>query len=449
MKRKIYQELLRWKNEKQGKTALLIEGARRIGKSYIVDAFGKNEYKSYILVDFNDMDEELLNVFEHYLPNRDEFFLRLSLYFGVRLYPRESLIIFDEVQQYPKARAAIKYLVKDGRYDFIETGSLVSIKKNVIDIVIPSEEQRIEMFPMDFEEFLWALGDDMTMDFIRRQFDRLEPVGSLHRKMLDYLRQYMIVGGMPQAVEAFVETRDFDIVDETKRGILQLYRNDISKYATKAESKVTSIFDEIPAQLQQHEKKFKLASLQKGARMRDYEDAFFWLNDACVVNLCYNTTAPDIGLRLNRKRTTFKCYLGDTGLLVSHAFDERILARDQLYRKLILNKLEINKGMLVENLVAQMLRVSGHKLYFYSNSDRKSAENRMEIDFLIPKPDLTNRHNICPIEVKSTNRYVTTSLEKFINKFSKQVATPYVLHTSDLKVQEGIVYLPLYMTPLL
>ena len=449
MKRKIYQELLRWKNEKQGKTALLIEGARRIGKSYIVDAFGKNEYKSYILVDFNDMDEELLNVFEHYLPNRDEFFLRLSLYFGVRLYPRESLIIFDEVQQYPKARAAIKYLVKDGRYDFIETGSLVSIKKNVIDIVIPSEEQRIEMFPMDFEEFLWALGDDMTMDFIRRQFDRLEPMGSLHRKTLDYLRQYMIVGGMPQAVEAFVETRDFDIVDETKRGILQLYRNDISKYATKAESKVTSIFDEIPAQLQQHEKKFKLASLQKGARMRDYEDAFFWLNDACVVNLCYNTTAPDIGLRLNRKRITFKCYLGDTGLLVSHAFDERILARDQLYRKLILNKLEINKGMLVENLVAQMLRVSGHKLYFYSNSDRKSAENRMEIDFLIPKPDLTNRHNICPIEVKSTNRYVTTSLEKFINKFSKQVATPYVLYTSDLKVQEGIVYLPLYMTPLL
>lgn len=449
MKRKIYQELLRWKNERQGKTALLIEGARRIGKSYIVDAFGKNEYKSYILVDFNDMDEELLNVFEHYLPNRDEFFLRLSLYFGVRLYPRESLIIFDEVQQYPKARAAIKYLVKDGRYDFIETGSLVSIKKNVIDIVIPSEEQRIEMFPMDFEEFLWALGDDMTMDFIRRQFDRLEPMGSLHRKTLDYLRQYMIVGGMPQAVEAFVETRDFDIVDETKRGILQLYRNDISKYATKAESKVTSIFDEIPAQLQQHEKKFKLASLQKGARMRDYEDAFFWLNDACVVNLCYNTTAPDIGLRLNRKRTTFKCYFGDTGLLVSHAFDERILAKDQLYRKLILNKLEINKGMLVENLVAQMLRVSGHKLYFYSNSDRKLAENRMEIDFLIPKPDLTNRHNICPIEVKSTNRYVTTSLEKFINKFSKQVATPYVLHTSDLKVQEGIVFLPLYMTPLL
>lgn len=449
MRRKIYQELMKWKNEKQGKTALLLEGARRIGKSYIVEDFGKNEYKSYILVDFNDMEEELLNIFEHYLSNRDELFLRLSLHFGVKLYPRESLIIFDEVQQYPKARAAIKYLVQDGRFDYIETGSLISIKKNVTDIVIPSEEQRIEMFPMDFEEFLWALGDDMTMDFVRRQFERLEPLGPLHRKVMDYLRQYMIVGGMPQAVQTYIDTKDFDAVDETKRGILRLYRNDIGKYATKAETRVTSIFDEIPAQLQQHEKKFRLSALRSGARMRDYEEAFFWLDDACVVNLCYNTTAPNIGLRLNRQRTTLKCYFGDTGLLISHAFDERIIAKEQLYRKLMLNKLEINKGMLVENLVAQMLRVSGHKLYFYSNPDRKVAENRMEIDFLIPKPQLTNRHNISPIEVKSTNRYTITSLEKFRVKFAEQSTTPYVLHTSDVKMENGIVFLPLYMTPLL
>jgi len=339
--------------------------------------------------------------------------------------------------------------VQDGRFDYIETGSLISIKKNVTDIVIPSEEQRIEMFPMDFEEFLWALGDDMAMDFVRRQFERLEPLGALHRKVMDYLRQYMIVGGMPQAVQAFVDTKDFDAVDEIKRGILRLYRNDIGKYATKAESRVTSIFDEIPAQLQQHEKKFRLSALRSGARMRDYEDAFFWLDDACVVNLCYNTTAPNIGLRLNRERTTLKCYFGDTGLLISHAFDERIIAKEQLYRKLMLNKLEINKGMLVENLVAQMLRVAGHKLYFYSNPDRKVAENRMEIDFLIPKLQLTNRHNICPIEVKSTNRYTTTSLEKFRIKFAEQSTTPYVLHTSDVKVNNGIVFLPLYMTPLL
>ena len=449
MKRKIYQNLLEWKQKKQGKTALMIEGARRIGKSYIVEEFGRNEYASFILVDFNDMDEELKSIFEHYLSNRDEFFLRLSLYFGVKLITRNSLIIFDEVQQHPKARAAIKYLVKDGRYDYIETGSLISIKKNVTDIVIPSEEQRLEMFPMDFEEFLWALGDNITMDFVRRQFERLEPLGQLHRKTLDYLRQYMIVGGMPQAVEAFVETKDFDVVDEAKRGILRLYRDDIAKYATKAETKVTSVFDEIPAQLQQHEKKFRLSALKSGARMRDYEDAFFWLDDARVVNLCYNTTAPDIGLRLNRKRTTLKCYLGDTGLLISHAFDERILAKEMLYKKLMLNKLEVNKGMLVENLVAQMLRTSGHKLYFYSNSDRKNVENRMEIDFLIPKPNLTNRHNICPIEVKSANNYVTASLEKFRAKYGQQLATPYVLHTSDLKVENGIVYLPLYMTPLL
>lgn len=448
MKRKIYQDLLEWKQKKQGKTALMIEGARRIGKSYIVEEFGRNEYESFILVDFNDMDEELKGIFEHYLSNRDEFFLRLSLYFGVRLITRNSLIIFDEVQQYPKARAAIKYLVKDGRYDYIETGSLVSIKKNVTDIVIPSEEQRLEMFPMDFEEFLWALGDNLTMDFVRRQFERLEPLGQLHRKTLDYLRQYMIVGGMPQAVQAFVETKDFEVVDETKREILRLYRNDIAKYATKAETRVTSIFDEIPAQLQRHEKKFRLSALKAGARMRDYEDAFFWLDDACVVNLCYNTTAPDIGLRLNRKRTTLKCYLGDTGLLISHAFDERILAKEMLYKKLMLNKLEVNKGMLVENLVAQMLRTSGHKLYFYSNSDRKHPENRMEIDFLIPKPNLSNRHNICPIEVKSSNNYVTASLDKFRAKYGQQLATPYVLHTSDVKVEGGIVYLPLYMTPL-
>ena len=449
MKRKIYQDLLRWKNEKKGRTALLVEGARRIGKSYIVEAFGKNEYKSYILVDFNDMETELLEIFEHYLSNRDEFFIRLSLYYGVKLYTRESLIIFDEVQQYPKARAAIKYLVKDGRYDYIETGSLISIKKNVTDIVIPSEEQAVEMFPMDFEEFLWALGDEMTMDFVRRQFHRLEPMGSLHRKVMDLFRAYMIVGGMPQAVQTYVETRDFDLVDEIKRGIIRLYRTDISKYATRAESKVTGIFDEIPAQLQRHERKFRLSALRSDAKMRDYEDSFFWLDDAKIVNITYNTTAPDLGLRLNRQRKTLKCYFCDTGLLISHTFDENIIAREELYKKLILNKLEVNKGMFVENLVAQMLRASGHKLYFYSNSDRDNAVNRMEIDFLIPKAVVTNRHNICPVEVKSTNRYSLTSLQKFRRKFAEQTATPYVLHTSDLKTDDGITYLPLYMAPLL
>lgn len=449
MKRKIYQELLEWKKTSDGRTALLIEGARRIGKSYIVEQFARNEYRSHIIVDFNDMDDELRNIFDQYLPHRDEFFMRLSLHFGVRLYERESIIVFDEIQLCPKARAAIKYLVADGRYDYIETGSLVSIRRNVKDIVIPSEEQAIDMHPMDFEEFLWAMGEDMLMDFARRQLAALQPMGSLHRKTLDLFRQYMIVGGMPQAVEAYVATRSFEEADRMKRNILQLYRNDIAKYAHEAETKVTRIFDDIPSQLQKHEKKFRLASLGANAKMRDYEDAFFWLDDARVVNICYNATEPSVGLRLNMERTTLKCYMGDTGLLISQAFDESGLAEEQLYRKLMLGKLEVNQGMLVENVVAQMLRASGHKLFFFSRSDRDDAANRMEVDFLIRKRSVTSRHNICPIEVKSTTRYTFASLDKFRAKYAEQLGTPYLLHTADLCQKNGIVCLPLYMASLL
>lgn len=449
MKRKIYQDLLDWKNTSKGKSALLIEGARRIGKSYIVREFAKNEYKSYIIVDFNDMDSELLDVFEHYLSHRDDFFMRLSLYFGVRLYERESIIVFDEVQLYPKVRAAIKYLVADGRYDYIETGSLVSIRRNVKDIVIPSEEHAIDMYPMDFEEFLWAMGEDMLMDFVRKQFASLQPMGVLHRKVLDYFRQYMIVGGMPQAVLAYSEKKDFEEVDVIKRDILQLYRNDISKYAFEATTKVTRIFDDIPSQLQKHEKKFRMSSISVSARMRDYEDSFFWLDDARIVNICYNATEPSVGLKLNMDRTTLKCYLGDTGLLISQAFDENGLMEEQLYRKLMLGKLEVNQGMLIENVVAQMLKASGHKLFFFSKSDREDAANNMEVDFLIRKRTITSRHNICPVEVKSSSRYTYTSLNKFRAKYAEQLATPYVMHTGDVEIQDGVVFLPLYMTPLL
>lgn len=449
MRRKIYDQMLIWKDKSKGRSALLIEGARRIGKSYIVRKFADNEYRSRIIVDFNDMDEELMDIFEHYLHNREEFFLRLSVYFGTKLYDRESVIVFDEVQLYPKARAAIKYLVADGRYDYIETGSLVSLRHNVKDIVIPSEEEAIDMFPMDFEEFLWAMGNEMMLDFIRRQFESKSPMGAVHRKALDFLRQYMIIGGMPQAVKAYVESRDFEEVDRIKRNILRLYRNDISKYALQTETKVTRIFDDIPSQLQRHEKRYRLSAIQAGAKMRDYEDAFFWLDDARVVNICYNATEPNVGLRLNLDRTTLKCYFGDTGLLISHAFDENSIADQQLYRKLMLGKLEVNQGMLVENLVAQMLRASGHKLFFFSRSDRENASNRMEIDFLIRKQQVTTRHNIVPIEVKSTTRYTHTSLDKFREKYSEYTSTPYVLHTGDVVLKDDVTYLPLYMAMLL
>lgn len=440
----------------KGDTALLIEGARRIGKSYIVEEFARKEYESYILVDFSKVNPQVMEFFNLYLDDLDMLFMSLELYFRRKLTPRQtkgeearSLVIFDEVQFCPRARAAIKHLVADRRYDYIETGSLISIKKNVKDIMLPSEEHAIEMFPMDFEEFLWAMGDEMLMPYIRMRFDKRLPMEAFHRRAMDYFRQYLIVGGMPQAVLKYVETRDFEKVDEVKRDILALYRNDIHKYADNQETKVAAIFEELPGQLQKHEKKFVLSALQSEARMRDYSQAFFWLSDAKIINCCYNSTAPSIGLKLNEERTTLKCYMGDTGLLISHAFDERGIVSADLYRKLMFDKLEVNEGMLVENIVAQMLRATGHKLYFFSNSSRTSAEDRMEIDFLIAKPITTSRHNISPIEVKSGQRYTLNSLRKCIAKYGSQLSTPYVLHDKDMKIEDGIVYMPLYMTPLL
>lgn len=450
MKRKIYDKLLDWKKSSGGKTALLIDGARRVGKSFIAEEFAKNEYSSYIIIDFNNVSRDVLNLFENYINDLDNFFMYLSAFYNVKLKKRESLIIFDEVQLFPRARAAIKYLVADGRYDYMETGSLMSIKKNVKDIVIPSEERHIKMYPLDFEEFLWALGNDTLMDVIRASFDKKKPMGQLmHRRAMDYFRKYLIVGGMPQAVGEYVETGDFDRVDAIKRDILTLYRSDIVKHAEGYEMKVTSIFDEIPSQLQKHEKKFRLSSLKKEARFRDYEDSLFWLSDAMIVNNCYNSTEPSIGLKLNMDRMTLKCYMADTGLLISHAFDENGIASEELYKKLLFDKLEVNKGMIIENIVAQMLTAAGHKLYFYSNSSRENSGDRMEIDFLIAKSKISSRHNISPIEVKSSKRYTLTSIQKFMRKYKEQLHIPYVLHTSDLKEENGIVFLPLYMTPLL
>lgn len=447
MKRKIINKLIDWKNTSNGKTALLIDGARRVGKSYITIEFAKKYYKSYILIDFNRESDELKELFDKYINDLDTFFMYLSGYYNVKLYPRESLIIFDEVQLFPRARAAIKYLVLDGRFDYIETGSLVSIKKNVKNIIIPSEERHIKMYPMDFEEFLWALGNDTLIDIIRKNFEENKPMGQiLHRKAMDYFRQYLIVGGMPQAVEEYVNYKDFDRVDIIKRDILTLYRNDISKCAEGYEIKLQSIFDEIPSQLNKHEKKFKLSSIKKEARLREYEDALFWLDDAMIVNNCYNSTEPNVGLKLNMNRTTLKCYMADTGLLISHAFDENSIVKEEIYKKLLFDKLEVNKGMIIENIVAQMLVASGHKLYFYSNPTRSDVSSRMEIDFLISKSKVTNRHNISPIEVKSGKNYTVNSLNKFCTKYSEQIATPYVIHTLDYKEEDGIMYLPIYMT---
>ena len=448
LKRRIYDELLKWKREKNGSTALLVEGARRIGKSYIVEEFARNEYDSYIMIDFSKAPKMVKSWFDLYLEEIDTLLENIQLRYKKRLTPRKSLIIFDEVQACPRAREAIKALVEDGRFDYLETGSLISIKKNVKNILIPSEEDSIEMYPMDFEEFLWAMGDDLLMPFIRKQFEAKQPMGEFHRRAMDYFRKYMIIGGMPQAVNTYIETKDFTKVDAVKRQILKLYRNDIHKYADNVENKVTAIYDGIPGQLSKHEKKFRLTALEDDARMRSYGDAFFWLADAKIINCCYNSSEPNVSLRLNEDRTTMKCYMADTGLLLSHTFNARGLMSQEIYQKLMFDKLEINEGMLVENIVAQMLCAKGHKLFFYSSSSAV-AEDRMEIDFLIQKEKVTSRHNISAIEVKSGNNYTLSSLRKCLKKFGESMSTPYVIHSKDVRTDDGIVYIPLYMTPLL
>ena len=449
MKRKIYQQLQDWKESEKGHVALLIEGARRVGKSYIVEEFAKKEYRSYILIDFAHITKTMKRVFDDYLEDTPTFFQYLQTVSGTTLYERESIIIFDEIQKYPRARQAIKHLVADGKYDFIETGSLVSINSTAEDILIPSEERSIQMFPMDFEEFLWALGDELSMPFIRDCYDHQRALGPMHRKAMDLFRQYLIVGGMPQAVKEYVTTRNFLATDKQKRDVLSLYRKSIGKYAIGYAEKVRGVFDQIPGELQKHEKRFQLSSIEKGARYRSYETAFLWLQDAQITNTCYGVTEPTVGLRLRRDNETFKCYMMDTGLLLSHAFDEKTIQGEELYQKLLLDKLEINSGMLIENMVAQMLSTSGHKLYFYSCLSREDASSRMEIDFLVEKQTLTNRHNSSPLEVKSGERYTTSSLNKFRNKFAEQLSIPYIIHSGDYQEKDGITYLPFYMVPLL
>jgi len=450
MKRKIYQKMLEWKQHDHKKVFLLIDGARRVGKSWIVEEFAKREYDTYVIIDFNEVNTTVKEFFTEYLHDLDDFYMRIEAFFNVKLIPGKSLVVFDEVQQFPPARAALKYLMKDGRFDFIETGSLISIRKNVEKIVIPSEERHVKLNPMDFEEFLWATGNEPLMDMIRKCFEGKRPMGqALHRKAMDLFRQYMIVGGMPQAVAEYVESRDLASVDRTKRDILELYKGDIVKHAGRMKAKVGRIFGEIPSQLRRHEKKFQFSKLGKSTRYRDYADALFWLREAQLVNVCTNSTEPNVGLKMNEENSSLKCYLGDTGLLVSHAFDENELAAEDIHRRLLFDKIELNEGMLVENVVAQILAATGRTLHFYSVSDRNDAKNRMEIDFLIANTKVGRRKNISPVEVKSGKNYTTTSLAKFRDKFKSYLGTPYVLHTKDVEAKDGVVYLPLYMTPLL
>lgn len=445
LKRKIYQKLLNWKKQSNGSTALLIEGARRVGKSFIVRKFAEKEYKSYILIDFSNVSKTLTDIFEYDKTNLDVFFMKISVLYETKLFNRDSIIIFDEIQLYPEARQLIKHLVADGRYDYIETGSLLSIKQNIQNILLPSEEEKLEMHPLDFEEFLWALNDEVSFDALKVFYNELLPLGTdLHKKLLTTFRLYMIVGGMPQAVNSYLSTNDFDEVERIKTNILNLYRNDIVKFANSYSNYVTAIFDQIPAQLSKKEKKFQLSSLSKDARYRTYEDAFMWLIEAKIINPCFNTTDPNVGLSMSGDYSSFKLYMADTGLLLTLALKDNENLRSITYKNLLLNDLNINQGMFAENVVAQQLINNNHKLFFYSKLDRENNDNTMEIDFII-----TNNQKLVPIEVKSGSYRSVRSLDKFNNKYKNRITKKIVLHTKDLKVSNDIIYLPIYMASLL
>ncbi len=446
-KRKIYTDFVAWKNETKGTKALLIEGARRVGKSTICQEFAKNEYKTHILINFSEESPQIAEYFDKYLHDLDTLFLFLSAYYGVALHERDTLFVFDEVQACPRAREAIKFLVADGRYDYIETGSLISIRENVKDIVLPSEERKITMYPMDFSEFAIALNEEMLLQYIKKCFAEKQPLeNTLHEKAMLLFKQYLLVGGMPEVVHYFVtEHKSFLNADKEKRDILQLYRNDIMKIDRQYRSKVLSIYDQIPGLLSQHEKRVIFHNIQKNSYALQYKDTFFWLANSMIVNECFRCNDPDVGLSLHEDRSFVKCYMNDTGLLVSHAFDENELLEEEVYKQILNDKLSMNQGMLYENVIAQMLVAGGHKLYFYTHYDKTKKRNDMEIDFLLSNNSKMN-YKICPIEVKSGKKYQIRSLKRFLERYKKRISDAYIIHPRNLSFKEDILCIPAYMT---
>ena len=446
-KRKIYNKLKDWKSETKGTKALLIEGARRIGKSTIVEEFAKNEYRSYILIDFNLASDTVISAFNNYLNDLDTFFMIIESEYNKKLYRRESVVIFDEIQRFPKARQAVKYLVADGRFDYIETGSLISIRENVENITLPSEERKMAMYPMDFEEFAWALEEEVMADYIRKCYEKRMPLEqSLHAKAMMLFRQYMIVGGMPQSILAYIgNDRDFRRADMEKRDILEMYRSDIMKIRSSYKSGVIALFDQIPSFLSHKERRVVMNRLDKNATFPKYHDTFFWLADSMMVNQCFNCSDPNVGLSLNEDRTYVKCYMCDTGLLVSHTFSEREITDNALYRELLFGNLSINEGMFYENAISQMLVANGYKLFFYTRYNEEKHRNDIEIDFLISNNSKL-KYKVYPIEVKSSDRYTTTSLERFEDRFHQRIGGSYVIHPKNLKAEGGRLFIPAYMT---
>ena len=440
-RRKIYDKLLEWKTESDGRTALLIEGARRVGKSTVVEEFAKNEYESYILIDFSRASKAVKELFED-ISDLDYLFLQLQLQYKVDLHERRSLIIFDEVQQCPLARQAIKALVADHRYDYVETGSLISIKRNVKDILIPSEERKISMYPMDHEEFLWAVGDTTTIPLLKKVFDSGKPVGAqIHRKLMRDFRLYMLVGGMPQAVNEYIETNNFRKVDQIKRDILNLYEDDFKKIDPTG--KLSSLFDAIPAQLNKNASRYQVSSVLNGERAENILESIAELKDSKTVLVSYHANNPNAGMSNNKDLGRFKLFLSDTGLFATLMFKDRDFTENIIYEKLLNDKLSANLGYLYENAVAQILTANGNALFYHTFMNESTRRN-YELDFI-----LARKNKVCPIEVKSSGYKTHASLDAFSRKFSDRILDKYLIYIKDFAKDEDIFCLPIYLVQFL
>lgn len=444
-KRKIYDKLLEWKSISNGQSAIMIEGARRIGKSTVAEEFAKNEYADYIILDFAKESADIKQNFIDNIGDLETFFRNLFILKGKVLPKNNSVIIFDEVQLFPIARQAIKYLVQDGRYHYIETGSLISIRKNVKDILIPSEEYKLKMYPMDFEEFLWAKNDNITVPTIKDAYDKRKPLGdAIHRKVMQIFRTYLVVGGMPQAVKAFVEGKSYQEIDFIKRNIVSLYEEDLQKNDNDNNDKASVVFKTIPEQLENKNSHFKFSLVDKNARYKNYVNAVNFVSESMIANECINVTAPEVSLEAYADRSNFKLYMGDTGLLVSQILKNSDETDENIYKSLIFDKLGINQGIIMENIVAQMLRAKGYDLYFHeflNYSKEHDKEKKYEIDFLIVK----NR-KICPIEVKSSGYKTHKSFDEFTDKYPIKVQDKYIIYSKDFCIEDGIIHIPFYMT---
>lgn len=443
-KRKIYEKMLDWKEKRAPNYALFLKGPRRVGKSTLANKLGREQYKSYIEIRFDKAPLDIKNLFVNSLEDLDDFFNKLQLHYKTKLYPRESLIILDEIQLFPEARQALKTLLEDKRYDYIETGSLASIKRKSQKILKPSEEYPVEVYPLDFEEFLWANGDEITYDILRQHFVSLKPLTAAHNQVKKQFRTYMLVGGMPQAVAAYIKTKDFGEVDFVKQQILNLYESDMSDQEEENPNTLKNIFWHIPSELSKHDKKYMLSHIDPNARIRDYKGAIGWLDDAMIINISENVSEISTAFNLSTIDPYFKCYLIDTGLLVSLAFKNKDYLENDLYKAILFDKLHVNEGMILENMVAQAIRSKGEKNYYFKKIDKEKKKSIAELDFLIRRDN-----KIAVIESKSSESDSIKSIKYVKETYPKRIGKCYILHDGDIKVKNDLIYLPYYFASLI